>query len=134
MTASHPLSGVRTRRKLCNITAANLAKYLSVHPNTYSRLERGERVISLPKAKTLAAILGCSVDDLEREPSLDEQIAYLRAQHATTNGPESAPESLSDGSSVVKTPPLAPHQPPADEDPALKRLLDELNDATGEPE
>jgi transcriptional regulator with XRE-family HTH domain len=74
----HPLKGAASRRRLLNISAADIAKGLGINRTSYLRLERGERVIQFPKALSLAKLLHCSCEELGLEPSLDDKIAMLR--------------------------------------------------------
>lgn len=76
---SHPLAGVRTRRALNQISAAKVAAELGIEPQSYGRLERGERRCYLDKAYVIASILGCTLEELGREPSIEERVELYRA-------------------------------------------------------
>jgi transcriptional regulator with XRE-family HTH domain len=77
---NHTLSGVRARRELRKITAKQCAQAIGIVPNSFGRIERGERILALPKALTLARLLGCTVEELGQEPSIEERVLALRAQ------------------------------------------------------
>lgn len=79
---SHPLSSVRERRTIANLKAAYLAHELGCTEGSFGRLERGERRVYLDKALRLAQLLGCSVEDLARAPTLNEKIELLKAGEA----------------------------------------------------
>jgi transcriptional regulator with XRE-family HTH domain len=75
----HPMIGAKTRRKMLNLTAGACAKALGVDANSYSRMERGERRITLDRALALSKLLQCTVEQLGIEPTIDEQTeAYKR--------------------------------------------------------
>jgi DNA-binding XRE family transcriptional regulator len=78
---THPLQGSYSRRKMLNVTAKDIATALGVQPQSFYRLEKGERVCPLPKAITLARLLQCTVEQLGCEPSIEEQVAAVRARH-----------------------------------------------------
>lgn len=83
LSPQHPLAGVQMRREILNIKASTIAKHLQVTPAYYSKLERGERPCYLHRAKTIAKLLGCTTDELERPLTTDEHIAVIRAQRAS---------------------------------------------------
>jgi transcriptional regulator with XRE-family HTH domain len=127
MQIGHPLSGVKTRRQLKGITASRASQVIGVTANTYSKMERGEAIISLPRAKLLASILGCTMEQLGEEPSLDERIAALREEHdGSIAGHTTAPAPASD-SSVVSAPPA--HAPITEPDEELEAILARLRTA-----
>jgi transcriptional regulator with XRE-family HTH domain len=65
MISNHPLFGVKTRRRLLGLKGTDVAKELGVEPATLMRYENGTRVITFPRALTLAKILGdCDPRDL----------------------------------------------------------------------
>jgi DNA-binding XRE family transcriptional regulator len=103
---THPLQGSYSRRKMLNVTAKDIATALGMQPQSFYRLEKGERVCPLPKAITLARLLQCTVEQLGQEPSIEEQVAAVRARHdaeaqheiatiaPSTPAPEPAPVDL----------------------------------------
>lgn len=76
---SHCLAGVAHRRKMLGISATTLADRIGVAANSFGRLERGQRRCYLDKAHALADMLGCTIEALAHEPTLDEKIANLKA-------------------------------------------------------
>lgn len=88
LVKDHPLTGVRTRRQILGVTAADMAQRLGCTPTTYSRYERGERRVFLDQAKTIATFLGCSIDELSREPTVDEQVELFKRAKIRQSGIE----------------------------------------------
>jgi transcriptional regulator with XRE-family HTH domain len=68
----HPLQGVRDRRTLLGLKAADFAKRLGMDIQSYYRLERGERRCYLDKALTIAKMLECTVHQLGELPDPNE--------------------------------------------------------------
>jgi transcriptional regulator with XRE-family HTH domain len=88
MISNHPLFGVKTRRHLLGLKGTDVAKELGVQPETLMRYENGTRVITFPKALTLAKILGdCDPRDLRTEP------AELDASNSNAIRPAPSPRS-----------------------------------------
>jgi transcriptional regulator with XRE-family HTH domain len=88
MISNHPLFGVKTRRHLLGLKGTDVAKELGVQPETLMRYENGTRVITFPKALTLAKILGdCDPRDLRTEPDTDEtkRLMALKAELDASN-------------------------------------------------
>src|SRR5689334_11048276 len=79
---NHYLLGVRERRRLLNLNATYMASRLNVTPITYYRFERGERRVYLDYAVTIAAILGCALEDLGRFPTPEEALELMKRSHA----------------------------------------------------
>jgi transcriptional regulator with XRE-family HTH domain len=91
---THSLAGVFERRKLLNISAAECGQAIGISANAFNRLERGERILSLPKGITLAKLLSCTVEELSESPSVDERLAVLHQHQAAasaTTEPTSSP-------------------------------------------
>lgn len=77
---NHPMFGARERRLLAGIKTIQAAKAIGVDPNTYGRYERGERRIYLDRARTLARLFNCTIDQLAQPLSIDEQLAIREAE------------------------------------------------------
>ncbi len=78
---THHLSGLKDRRTAMGISVATLASSIGVGLQSYYRYERGERGIGLGKAKTIARMLDCSVEDLGKDISLGERLRMAAAFH-----------------------------------------------------
>lgn len=87
----HPLYGVRERREAKDMTGDQIAHMLGVTRNTYYRYERGERIITLPRALSLSRILGCTVEDLAVPPPKYDPLGHLVSE--TNNEPADAPDA-----------------------------------------
>lgn len=68
----HVLMGARLRRQYANISADYMASQLGIKRTSYLRFERGERRPYLDHALRIAAVLGCTIDELTRVPTPDE--------------------------------------------------------------
>lgn len=55
---------LKKARILADLTQADVAKSLEIHPITYSNWEKNPDEISIKNAKKIAKILGRSVDEL----------------------------------------------------------------------
>lgn len=75
---NHDLTGVRTRRQILGLSGTDMAKRLGCTPTTYFRYERGERRAYIDQGKAIASFLGCTIDELDREPTDEEQIALFK--------------------------------------------------------
>ena len=66
------IQDMRTRRKM---KASDIAAYLNIGTNQYSRIENGRANCTIPQMYVLAQLLECSVDYLlfGKEPMLSEQ-------------------------------------------------------------
>lgn len=60
----HVGDSIRRRRTQKNLTLAELAEQAGLTPGYLSRVERGERALSMPALADIAAALGCSSSDL----------------------------------------------------------------------
>lgn len=69
----HSLDGLKPRRTLLHVKAEDIAARIGVSTESFYRLERGTRRCYLDKAIVMAGILECSVDELTREPTMDER-------------------------------------------------------------
>jgi transcriptional regulator with XRE-family HTH domain len=76
---SHPLSGLRDRRRLAGVTSSAIAARIGVDVNSYGRFERGERRCYLDKAIAIASMLNCTVEQLGHPPSIEERVDMFRA-------------------------------------------------------
>ena len=81
---SHPLSAVRTRRTILGVTAVTIAKRLAMEPNSYGRMERGERRCFIDKAIVLSHLLECSVEQLGIEPTGEEKMKLYKRNVSAT--------------------------------------------------
>jgi transcriptional regulator with XRE-family HTH domain len=133
--STHLLAGVNTRRKMQGITAAAAAEACGISINAYYRLERGDRNVLLAKAYSIASLLGCTLEQLRHEPSLDEQLDALRAAkeaEQSTTDPHPAAEGGEIGCVVspqpaTQAPPQrAWHQPVTTIDPEIAALAAQL--------
>jgi transcriptional regulator with XRE-family HTH domain len=75
---THPLSSVRTRRQLLDIPASQMAARLGCTVTTYNRFERGERRCYFDQAITIAAMLGCTLNELSGPISDEEQVRLFQ--------------------------------------------------------
>jgi transcriptional regulator with XRE-family HTH domain len=125
--AQHSLSGLRPRRTLLRIPATQLASRLGVTTTTYNRFERGERRAYFDQAIALAAALGCTLEQLRRPPTIDEELELFRSSQLKRG--ETVPAAPDPGiSTVVATP--APK--PVEEPYTREQLLADWN-ATPDP-
>jgi transcriptional regulator with XRE-family HTH domain len=64
----HCLAGLKAARLKAKIEPDALAAVIGVNVRSYYRYEGGRRLISFDKACALADTIGCSLDDLRRDP------------------------------------------------------------------
>ena len=57
-------SNLKAYRKMHNLNQDQLAEAIGAHPKSISRIERGERNVSLELALRLSRYLQCTVEDL----------------------------------------------------------------------
>ena len=69
------MNSIRIIRTGKNLTQKQVAQATGVSESVYSRYENGERNPSIRVLKALAVILGCSIDDLLRDPEEEEAAA-----------------------------------------------------------
>jgi transcriptional regulator with XRE-family HTH domain len=117
----HPLAGVRDRRELLGLSAAQCGSVVGVTANSFGRYERGERPLYLVKGLILAKFLGCTVEQLSTGPTIDERIEALHRQKAALEASQPtpatpAPQPRSDGLDFDNSP------------EATARLINEWND------
>lgn len=55
---------IKARRKRAALTQKELGERIGVAEATVCKYENGDRVPSLPVAKRMAAVFGCTVDEL----------------------------------------------------------------------
>jgi transcriptional regulator with XRE-family HTH domain len=84
--SDHPLASLRHRRQLMDIPASQLATRIGCTVTTYNRYERGERRSFTDQAVTLAKMLGCTVEDLGRPITPEDEIAIIRRKHEMARG------------------------------------------------
>jgi transcriptional regulator with XRE-family HTH domain len=59
-----PLTGLREKRIFRNIPQGKMGAYINVSQSHYRQLEEGITRLDVHRAKTLADVLGCTIDDL----------------------------------------------------------------------
>lgn len=57
---------IRSMREKKNITQNELAEQIGVAQSMIAQLERGSKTLSVPLAKSIAALFGCSIEDLTK--------------------------------------------------------------------
>ena len=62
------MTSIKEIRQSKNLTQKQVAEACGLSKSVFSRYESGERNPSLRAAKALANVLGCSIDELLREP------------------------------------------------------------------
>lgn len=82
---NHPLVSARDRRQMLGIPAAQIAARIGITVTTYNRFERGERRAYLDHGHAIAKMLGCTVDDLARPLTMEDEIALIK-EKARRNG------------------------------------------------
>jgi transcriptional regulator with XRE-family HTH domain len=75
----HVLAGLKPRRTLLGIKAADIATRIGVSVESYYRLERGQRRIYFDKAIAISSFTGISILDLTRVPTEDERVDLFKA-------------------------------------------------------
>ena len=55
---------VYIKRKERNLRQEDVAKAISIHKQSYYMKETGKRDFSIPEARRLAKLFGCTLDDL----------------------------------------------------------------------
>ena len=68
---------VRYWRKHYGMTQAELAKAIGVNTTFVSRIERGEKLISIKVLKAMVDLFGISYDSLLREPEPDIRVKNI---------------------------------------------------------
>lgn len=84
--AHHPLMSARPRRQHLQLTVAQMAGRLGVTATTYNRFERGERRTYTDQALIIANMLGCSVEDLGRPLTREEELELFQQGLARKHG------------------------------------------------
>lgn len=60
----HPDNNIRIWRRKAGLNQTELAKAIGMHQTHFSKLENGQRQLTLAWARRIARVLGCSVADL----------------------------------------------------------------------
>lgn len=89
----HPLMSARQRRQLLQLPATFIASRLGITVTSYNRFERGERRAYVDQAHVIAKALGCTVDDLARPLTVDEELELIRRKH-NAPAPTTSPSTL----------------------------------------
>lgn len=87
------LAGFKPIREALGVSVADIAARLAIKPTSYRRYERGERNMYLHQAVAVANMLGVTVDQLIREPTIDDLIALTNRQ-LEAQRPAQAPDLL----------------------------------------
>jgi transcriptional regulator with XRE-family HTH domain len=72
------MQSLRHRRQLLQLPATYFATRIGVTITTFNRFERGERRTYTDQALTIARLLGCSIEDLGRPVTPEEEIELFR--------------------------------------------------------
>lgn len=135
--STHPLQGLKTIRERLEIKVKDLADHIGKTVTTYYRYEAGTRPVYLHQAIAIADMLGVTVDNLRREPTVDEQIELIRRaaerkekKVAAEADPWTTLEQEIQGAPepAPAPPPPSPPTTPGPDDPAVQAMLTEWDD------
>lgn len=84
-TQSHLAARIAARRKECGLTQRELADAIGIDPASMSRVEKGQRAVSVGELVMLAEILDTRVEDLLADSKPASSI-WLRAGGESTAG------------------------------------------------